>query len=115
MPHRRQRVADRLGHQRLDREVAAGKIGLGKTSRFERLLVNERVLAFLGGAAPGATGAIVGAAVPLSSALGESWQYLVLACAAVALIVLRRRVVSILLLAGCAGTAAALLGAPIQS
>jgi chromate transporter len=84
-------------------------------ARFERLLTNERVLAFLGGAAPSATGAIVGAAVPLSSALGESWQYLVLACAAVALIVLRRRVVSILLLAGCAGTAAALLGAPIQS
>jgi len=83
-------------------------------ARFERLLVNERVLTFLGGAAPGATGAIVGAAIPLASALGESWQYLVLACAAVALLVMRRRVVPTLLLAGCAGIAAALLGAPIQ-
>ena len=82
-------------------------------ARFERLLVNERVLAFLAGAAPATAGAIVGAAVPLTAALGESWQYAVLAGAAVALLVLRRGVVSTLLLAGCVGVAAALLGAPI--
>ena len=81
--------------------------------RFERLLVNERALAFLGGAAPAAAGAIIGAAVPLAAALGESWQYAILAAAAVALLSLRRGVVSTLLLAGCAGAAVALLGGPV--
>jgi chromate transporter len=82
-------------------------------ARFERLLVNERVLAFLAGAAPGAAGAIVGAAVPLTAALAESWQYAVLAAAAVALLMLRRAVVPALLAAAAVGVAAALLGAPI--
>jgi len=82
-------------------------------ARFERLLVNRRVLAFLAGAAPCAAGAIIGSAVPLTAALGESWQFAVLAAAAVALLVLRRGVVSTLLLAGCAGVVASLLGAPI--
>jgi chromate transporter len=80
---------------------------------FERLLVDERVLAFLGGATPAAAGAIVGSAVPLTAALAETWQYAVLAAAAIALLALRRGVVQTLLLAGCAGFAAALLGAPI--
>jgi chromate transporter len=82
-------------------------------ARFERLLVNERVLAFLAGASPAAAGAIVGAAIPLAAALEESWQYVLLALAAVALLVLHRGVVPTLLLAGLAGTAAALLGAQI--
>ncbi|HXR28681.1 MAG TPA: chromate efflux transporter [Solirubrobacteraceae bacterium] len=82
-------------------------------ARFERLLVNERVLAFLGGAAPAAAGAIIGAAVPLASGLGESWQLAILALAGVALLGLRRGVVSTLLLAGCAGAAVALLGGPL--
>jgi chromate transporter len=82
-------------------------------ARFERLLVNERVLAFLAGAGPAAAGAIVGAAIPLAAALQENWQYVLLAAAAVALLVLRRGVVPTLLLAGCTGTAAALLGAQI--
>jgi chromate transporter len=82
-------------------------------ARFERLLVNRRVLAFLAGAAPCAAGAIIGSAVPLTAALGESWQFAVLAAAAVALLALRRGVVSTLLLAGCAGVVASLLGAPI--
>jgi chromate transporter len=82
-------------------------------ARFERLLTNERALAFLAGAAPAAAGAIIGAAVPLTAALGESWQYAVLAAAAVALLLLRRAVVSTLLLAGLAGVAAALVGASI--
>ena len=81
--------------------------------RFERMLVNARARAFLGGAAPCAAGAIVGAAVPLSAALSEAWQFAVLAAAAIALLVLRRGVVPTLLLAGCVGSAAALLGAPI--
>ncbi len=82
-------------------------------ARFERLLVNERVLAFLAGAAPAAAGAIMGAALPLALALSENWQYLVLAAAALALLLVHRAVVPTLLLAGCAGVLAALLGAPI--
>jgi len=82
-------------------------------ARFERLLLDARVLGFLGGAAPASVGAIVGAAVPLTAAIGESWQYAVLAGAAVALLVLRRAVVPTLLLAACAGVLASLLGAPI--
>jgi chromate transporter len=82
-------------------------------ARFERLLVNQRVLGFLAGAAPCAAGAIIGAAVPLSAALTETWQYALLAAAAVALLVLRRGVVPTLLLAGFVGVAAGLLGAPV--
>jgi chromate transporter len=82
-------------------------------ARFERLLVNERVRGFLAGAAPAAAGAIVGAAVPLTAALGQGWQYALLGAAAVALLVLRRGVVPTLLLSGCVGVLAALLGAPI--
>jgi chromate transporter len=81
--------------------------------RFERLLSNDRALTFLGGAAPCAAGAIIGAAVPLTGALSEAWQFGVLGAAAVALLALRRGVVATLLAAGCLGTAAALLGAPI--
>ncbi len=51
-------------------------------ARFERLLANARVVAFLGGAAPAAAGAIVGSAVPLASALSETWQLALLAAAA---------------------------------
>ncbi len=82
-------------------------------ARFERLLANERALGFLAGAAPAAAGAIVGSAIPLAGAIGETWQYFVLGTAAVALLVLRRGVVTTLLLAGVAGVAAVLLGAPV--
>jgi chromate transporter len=82
-------------------------------ARFERLLANERVIAFLAGAAPAAAGAIIGSAVPLAAALGESWQYAVLAAAAVALLVLRRGVVGTLLVAGIVGAGAGLIGAPL--
>ena len=80
--------------------------------RFERLLASERVLAFLAGAAPCAAGAILGATVPLTSALGEAWQYPLLVAAAGALL-LRRGVVPTLLAAGLLGAVAGLLGAPI--
>jgi chromate transporter len=79
-------------------------------ARFERLLADTRVLAFLGGAAPAAAGAIIGASIPLAAALSEAWQYALLAAAAVALLLLRRAVVPTLLLAGAAGLAIALLG-----
>ncbi len=79
-------------------------------ARFERLLVNERVLAFLAGAAPAAAGAIIGAAVPLTLAIGETWQYAVLGASAIALLLLGGAIVPTLILAGCAGVAATLLG-----
>jgi len=81
--------------------------------RFERLLVHQRVVAFLAGAAPAAAGAIIGSAIPLTAALGETWQYVVLAAAAIALLVLRRGVILTLLGAGTIGAVAGLLGAPI--
>ncbi len=82
-------------------------------ARFERLLVDERVLAFLAGAAPAAAGAIVGSAIPLAGAIAEGWQYPVLAAAAVALLAFRVGVVPTLLAAGLTGVAAALFGAPL--
>jgi chromate transporter len=82
-------------------------------ARFERLLLNERVNAFLTGAAPAAAGAIIGSAIPLAAALSETWQYVVLAAAAIALLALRRSIVLTLLAAGAVGAIAALLGAPI--
>jgi chromate transporter len=82
--------------------------------RFERLLDSRRVRAFLAGAAPAAAGAIVGAAIPLATALTHGWQYIVLAVAAVALLALRRGVVPTLLLAGLAGVGVALLGGPVS-
>jgi chromate transporter len=82
-------------------------------ARFERLLLNDRVTAFLSGAAPAAAGAIIGSAVPLAGALGETWQYVLLAVATIALLVLRRGVVATLLAAGAVGAIAGLIGAPL--
>jgi chromate transporter len=84
-------------------------------ARFERLLLNQQVTAFLAGAAPAAAGAIIGSAIPLAAALSETWQYAVLAAAAIALLVLRRSIVLTLLAAGTIGAVAGLLGAPIPN
>jgi chromate transporter len=81
-------------------------------SHFERLSANARMRAFLAGAAPAAAGAIIGSAIPLARSLSESWEYGVLAGAAI-LLLARRGIVATLLLAGCAGTVAVLLGAPL--
>jgi len=84
---------------------------LGATG-FERLLASRRVRAFLAGAAPAAVGAIIGSAIPLTAAIGQAWQYAILAAAVIVLLVLRRGVVTTLLAAGLAGVVAVLLGAP---
>jgi chromate transporter len=86
---------------------------LGGADGFERLVSNRRAQAFLAGAAPCAAGAIVGAAIPLATALSETWEYAVLGASAVALLALRRGVLATLMLAGCAGALAGALGAPI--
>jgi chromate transporter len=83
--------------------------------RFDRLLRNSRAQAFLGGAAPAAIGAIIGSAIPLTRALSQTWQYVVLAAAVVWLIALRRGVVGALVAAGVAGAIAALAGAPLPA
>jgi chromate transporter len=81
--------------------------------RFDRLRASRVTRAFLAGAGPAAVGAILGAAVPLAAALEETWQFVVLACAAALLLVLRAGVVVVLLAAGAAGVLLALAGAPL--
>ncbi len=81
--------------------------------RFELVRQNTNARAFLDGAAPAAIGAILGAAITLADALQQSWQFAVLAAAAVALLGLRRGVVETLLGAGVVGVIAALAGAPL--
>jgi chromate transporter len=82
-------------------------------ARFERLLNNDRVRAFLAGAAPAAAGAIIGSAIPLAGALSETWQYALLAIAVAMLFVLRQGVVATLLISGAVGVIAGVLGAPL--
>jgi chromate transporter len=86
---------------------------LAGAERFDRLRSNPSADAFLHGAGPAAVGAILGAAIPLALALSEAWQYAVLGCAAVLLLVLGRGVVLTLLLAGAAGVVVALAGGPL--
>jgi chromate transporter len=81
--------------------------------RFERLRGNPLARAFLAGAGPAAIGAILGSAVPLTGALSELWQFVVLGLAALALLVVRRGVVSVLLAAGTLGAVVALAGGPL--
>jgi chromate transporter len=81
--------------------------------QFERMRSNARAQAFLDGAGPAAVGAILGAAIPLAGALVETWQILVLAAAAVAVLLARRGVVATLLAAGAAGAIVAIAGGPL--
>jgi chromate transporter len=81
--------------------------------RFDRFVANPDVRRFFDGAGPAAIGAILGSAIPLALALQETWQWAVLAVASALLFIARRGVVLTLLVAGGAGAAAVLLGAPI--
>jgi chromate transporter len=81
--------------------------------RFDRLRANQAVRTFLDGAGPAAIGAIAGAAIPLALALTETWQFAVLAAAALALFALRRGVVLTLIAAGAIGAVGSALGAPL--
>jgi chromate transporter len=80
--------------------------------RFDQLRQSRLVHAFLTGAGPAAIGAIAGAAIPLGLALGEAWQFEVLAAAAGWLLLLRRGAVSALVGSGVLGAIVALAGAP---
>jgi chromate transporter len=81
--------------------------------QFERIRTSGRARAFLAGAGPAAIGAILGAAIPLAAALRETWQFGVLAAAAIALVIARRGIVVTLLSAGIVGAAIALAGGPV--
>ena len=81
--------------------------------RFEQLRADRRARAFLDGAGPAAIGAILGAAVSLTRALTEPWQFAVLATSAVALLVLRRSVVLTLLVAATSGVIIVASGAAL--
>ena len=81
--------------------------------RFDRLRASRITRAFLAGAGPAAIGAILGAAVPLAASLQEPWQFILLGCAGLALLALRRGVVAVLLAAGVAGALLGLAGAPL--
>jgi len=82
-------------------------------THFERLRGDRRAQAFLDGAGPAAVGAILGAAIPLSQALVETWQFVVLAAAAGAVLLARRGVVSTLVAAGVVGAIVGLTGGPL--
>jgi chromate transporter len=82
-------------------------------SRFERLRGNQNAQAFLDGAGPAAIGAILGAAILLAGELRETWQFVLLALAAIVLLALKRGIVQTLLTAGGLGVILALAGAPV--
>jgi chromate transporter len=81
--------------------------------RFERLRTNHNARAFLDGAGPAAIGAILGAAILLAGALRETWQFAILALAAIALLAFKRGIVETLLAAGLIGVSLALAGASL--
>ncbi len=86
---------------------------LGGGRRFEALRTGRGPRAFLDGAGPAAIGAIFGAAITLARALNESWQFAILAVAAIVLLALRRGVVETLVGAAVIGAVAVLAGAPL--
>jgi chromate transporter len=81
--------------------------------QFERLRGNSGAQAFLDGAGPAAIGAILGAAIPLTGALHEAWQFVVLAGAAIALLLARRGIVLTLVVSGAVGAAVAIAGGAV--
>ncbi|GAC1336741.1 MAG: chromate transporter [Candidatus Dormibacteria bacterium] len=81
--------------------------------RFDQLRCNRSVQSFLTGAGPAVTGAIAGSSIPLGLSLQHLWQIAVLGFAAAWFLVIRRGVVSGLLVAGTVGTVLAVAGAPV--
>ncbi len=79
--------------------------------RFDQIRASAAVQSFLTGAGIAVIGAIAGSAIPLGLSLQHLWQVPVLFGAMLWLFVLRRGVVSGLLLAGAVGVVVALVGA----
>jgi chromate transporter len=82
-------------------------------SRFDRIRANISIRTFLAGAGPAVIGAIAGSAIPLGLAFQHLWQIPILTGAAVWMFVLKRGVVSALLVAGVIGILLALIGVPV--
>jgi len=80
---------------------------------FDQIRANQSVESFLTGAGPAVIGAIAGSAVPLGLAFQHFWQIPVLLGALLWFFVLRRGVVSGLLIAGITGVVLALAGIPV--
>ncbi len=81
-------------------------------THFDRLRSDARVQAFFVGAGSAVIGAIAGSAIPLGLELAHVWQLGVLMLVAIWLLVLRRGVVPVLLMAGAIGVLTVLAGAP---
>lgn len=81
--------------------------------RFGRIRSNTVIQSFLAGAGPTVIGAIAGSAIPLGLVFQHLWQIPVLAGALVWFFVLRRGVVSGLLIAGGVGVVLALSGVAV--
>jgi chromate transporter len=81
--------------------------------QFDQIRANRAVESFLTGAGPAVIGAIAGSAIPLGLAFGHVWQIPVMAGGLLWLFVLRKSVVSGLLIAGAIGVVLALAGAPV--
>jgi chromate transporter len=81
--------------------------------RFDQIRANTAVESFLTGAGPAVIGAIAGSAIPLGRSFQHHWQIPVLAGALLWLFVLRRSVVSGLLIGGAVGVVVALAGVPV--
>ena len=86
---------------------------LAGAPRFDQIRANTAVQSFLTGAGPAVIGAIAGSAIPLGLSFQHLWQMPVLAGAALWLFVIRRSVVSCLLIAGAIGVAVALFRVPV--
>jgi len=80
---------------------------------FDQVRENVSVQSFFRGAGPAVIGAIAGSTIPLGRSLVHAWQLPVLAGALVLLFVLRRSVVTSLLLAGLVGLLLGLSGVSV--
>ncbi|MFI5286698.1 MAG: chromate efflux transporter [Candidatus Dormibacteria bacterium] len=81
--------------------------------RFDQIRTSWSIKAFLLGAGPAVIGAIAGSSIPLGLEFHVSWQIPVLAGALLWFFVIRRGVVSGLVLAGLVGVLVALSGVPV--
>jgi chromate transporter len=80
---------------------------------FDRIRANQSVQSFFRGAGPAVIGAIAGSAIPLGRVLTHTWQAPVLVGSLLLLFVLRRSIVSCILLAGLVGLLLAVAGVSV--
>jgi chromate transporter len=80
---------------------------------FDRVRANTSIQSFLTGAGAAVIGAIAGSAIPLGLSFGHLWQIAGLGAALFWLFVIRRGVVSALLLTGIVGVVLAVSGVSV--